>query len=372
MNIALIEPFFGGSHKKWCEGLQAHSQHHVVIFSLSAHHWKWRMHAAAITLAEQLFSHELSFDLVVASDFLDVALFKSLLGNKGDIPIALYFHENQISYPWSPTDPDVSLNRNNTYGFINYTSCLVADQVYFNSNYHLQSFIGALPKFLKQFPDHQNLDTIDLIKNKSEVLPLGMDYSAFDKTKPASQDKNILPLILWNHRWEYDKNPEGFFHALYELKNSGIKFNLVVLGQQLKKSPPIFSEARELLHNEILHWGFCGHEDDYARWLWKADILPVTSNQDFFGISVIEALYCNTLALLPKRLAYAEHFNFLDQSYCYDNHDELVEKLTWCCQQLTIIRNQEPSANLNDYGWVTMGPVYDSRMAELKAVHRSY
>mgnify|MGYP000456988033 CR=1 FL=1 len=37
--------------------------------------------------------------------------------------------ENQITYPWSPQDEDVKYQRNNQYGFINYTSALAADQV---------------------------------------------------------------------------------------------------------------------------------------------------------------------------------------------------------------------------------------------------
>ena len=37
-----------------------------------------------------------------------------------NIPTAIYFHENQISYPWSPRDRDKIQNRDNHYGFINY------------------------------------------------------------------------------------------------------------------------------------------------------------------------------------------------------------------------------------------------------------
>ena len=44
-----------------------------------------------------------------------------------------------------------------------------------------------------------------------------------------------------------------------------------------------------------------------------SDILPITSNQDFFGGSIIEAMYCETTPLLPKRLTYPELFQI---SYC--------------------------------------------------------
>jgi len=53
---------------------------------------------------------------------------------------------------------------------------------------------------------------------------------------------------------------------------------------------------------------------EYAKWLWRADILPVTSRQEFFGASVVQALYCNCCALLPDRLAYPEHLPSLGVS----------------------------------------------------------
>ena len=44
--------------------------------------------------------------------------------------------------------------------------------------------------------------------------------------------------------------------------------------------------------------GLCQVKKEYAKWLWKADIIPVTSNQEFFGASVMEAIYCNTWPIL--------------------------------------------------------------------------
>ncbi len=87
----------------------------------------------------------------------------------------------------------------------------------------MRSFLNELQPFLKQFPDHQELGTIDNIYNKSKVLYLGMELQRFDEHK--IDNPNERPLILWNHRWEYDKNPELFFSVLEKLKNSGIDFS---------------------------------------------------------------------------------------------------------------------------------------------------
>ena len=217
MKILLLDPFFTGSHKQWACAYQQASQHEVEILSLPGRHWKWRMHGGAVQLAQDFLQLNFNPDLILATDMLDLSTFIALSKNKlKQTQIALYFHENQITYPWSPKDQDIQLQRNNQYGFINYTSALVADHVFFNSNYHQNSFINSLPDFLKQFPDYRGLENITMIKQKSSVLPLGINLKPFDKFNRTT--KNEIPVLLWNHRWEYDKNPEDFYDALCFLK----------------------------------------------------------------------------------------------------------------------------------------------------------
>ena len=53
MRIALIEPYFSGSHKLWASGLKQYSNHKIEIISLPGKYWKWRMMGGAITLANE-------------------------------------------------------------------------------------------------------------------------------------------------------------------------------------------------------------------------------------------------------------------------------------------------------------------------------
>ena len=297
MNILLVEPYFTGSHSAWAKGYVANSRHSIRILGLKGQFWKWRMHGGAVSLAKMFQASDFKPDLILASDMLDLTTFMTLTRQRtGHVPAAIYFHENQISYPWSPDDRDVKKRRDMHYGFINYTSALGADIVCFNSAYHLHEFFEALNPFLKQFPDQQELDTIETIQKKSGVLPLGLDLEElrrhrFDKSTP---DK----LILWNHRWEYDKNPTTFFEALMALHAEGIRFQVAILGENFENSPDIFLRAREQLGDKVVHFGYVESVEAYARWLWKADVLPVTSNQEFFGASVVEAVFCGCYPLL--------------------------------------------------------------------------
>ena len=212
-------------------------------------------------------------------------------------------------------------------------------------------------KILKHFPDHQELDTIDKILSKSQILYLGMNLVQFD----AYEEKNEGdPLILWNHRWEYDKNPESFFHCLYRLHEEDHRFQVAILGESFHSVPTIFDEAKSRLEERIVHYGYCSEFKEYAQWLWKADILPVTSNQDFFGISIMEAIYCGAYPILPRRLTYPELVpDKYHSKHLYDNEDELYELVKGCIQDIPMVRDYSIGDWIRKFDWKKMTPLYD-------------
>lgn len=366
LNIILLEPFYSGSHKQWAEGFKKHSKHNIQILSLPGRHWKWRMHGGAVSLAKQFNELKGSPDLILATSMLDLTTFLSLSRKRSaNIPVAMYFHENQLTYPWSPQDRDVKKKRNNHYSFINYASALAADKVFFNSKYHMDSFLGALPKFLKQFPDKRERDNIEVIRKKSEVLHLGLDLKKFEDFRSSDKEKQSEATILWNHRWEYDKNPEEFFETLFALKEKEVRFKLIVMGEQNDVNPPIFDEAKEKLKDEILHWGYADSFDEYAKWLWRADILPVTSNQDFFGGSVIEAMYCDCFPLLPNRLAYPEHLpEELDREFLFEE-GELPARLETAIESVMGLRRVDYQSIVKKYDWDELIGKYDEKLEKM-------
>jgi len=358
MHILLVEPFYTGSHKSWADGYKASSRHEIEILSLPGRHWKWRMHGAAVTFAEICRENTKVPDVIIASDMLDLASFIALLPRSWrNIPYCIYFHENQLSYPWSKTDPDVQYQRNRHYSFINFTSALAADRVFFNSKYHLDSFLESLPDFLKGFPDYLPLTSIENIRKKSSVLHLGLDLVSLGSSNSSEFHKNEIPLVLWNHRWEYDKNPDLFFNTLFKLQDLGIDFQLAVCGKEFQSAPDIFSVAKERLANRIIHWGFLKSRAEYIQLLNRADILPVTNIQDFFGISIAEAAWCGTSILLPNRLAYSELFPFAN---FYTKDSDFQLKLIEVIQGENKIEQKSCFSTLKTYDWNSMSESYDS------------
>lgn len=320
------------------------------------------MHGGAITIARKYNELKFTPDLILATDMLNLSSFLALTRHKTvNIPTALYFHENQLSYPWSPKDRDVVKNRDYHYSFINYISAYAADRVFFNSLYHKNTFFEELKRFLKIFPDNNEISTIDKIIRKSRVLHLGLNLSKFNRCTPPT-GSNKTPLILWNHRWEYDKNPSDFIDALITLSKKDIDFEVAFLGECFNKVPEVFLKAKKELSKHIVHFGYVEDHGSYIEWLWKSDILPITSNQDFFGASMVQAVYCDTIPLLPERLTYPELIpadTFSD--YYYKSQNDLVEKLE---QLLTHKKQLKPlRSTIQKFDWPNIIKKYDQALS---------
>jgi glycosyltransferase involved in cell wall biosynthesis len=366
MRITIVEPYCTGSHAAWAQEYAAHSRHEVELLTLSGRNWKWRMHGGAVTLAQRFLASGRSPELILATDMLDLTTFLALTRKTSSrCRCALYFHENQLTYPWSPDDPDKGRQRDLHYAFINYASALAADAVLFNSRYHRQSFLEALPGFLKAFPDHSEPASVARIAEKSRVLPLGLDLKMLDRHRPKPACEPGPPLLLWNHRWEFDKAPERFFEALYRLADEGLDFRVAVLGESFGRSPSVFQEARTRLGDKVVQWGYLENFAQYAQWLWRADILPVTSRQEFFGASVVQALYCDCAALLPDRLAYPEHVPAAAAASVLYQEDQLSDRL----RELILGKRQAQPLRefVGRYDWGALAPVYDDFLEKVAA-----
>ena len=368
MKILLVSPYHGGSHRNWAEGYQAHSRYKVELLTLPARYWKWRMHGGAVTLARHFLEKDEFFSLILATDMLDLTTFLALtrpLTVKSST--ALYMHENQLTYPLPP-DPNTGPMRRQQgerdlhYAFVNYASMLAADRIFFNSQFHHDSLFSALKGFLKHFPDPQELGTIDQLEAKSSVLPVGI------RSGPGtSGDGSGSPLILWNQRWEYDKNPAEFFEALYEAEERGLDFRLALCGERFSQRPQEFEEAQRRLKNRIVHVGFA-ETPIYKQLLGEASLVLSTAHHEFFGISILEAVLHGAFPILPKRLSYPELMPEEFHGACfYEGPAQLQERLCWALSQpqeaLQLARRI--STSLTHLDWQNLAPRYDLELSRI-------
>ena len=319
------------------------------------------MHGGAATLARRFLESGQKVDLILATDMLDLTTFQALTRHRtANTPFAIYFHENQLTYPPPPGE-----KRDLHYGFINYASALAADRIFFNSDFHRDAFLEELPRLLKHFPDFNELETINRIEARSEVLPLGLDLERFDAYRPAQRLSGPLR-ILWNHRWEYDKQPEVFFNALYALLRDDLDFEVIVIGESFRQRPEEFLEARERLAGRLRYFGYARHFEEYARLLWEADVQVSSAIQDFFGASTCEAIYCGCLPILPDRLNYPTFIPDPHRELClYRDPEGLTGRLRWACQNPDRVREISLRDHVARYDWQRLIEQYDSRLESI-------
>ncbi|MDX1531001.1 MAG: DUF3524 domain-containing protein, partial [Rhodothermales bacterium] len=332
MNVLALEPWYGGSHRRFLDGLAQHSAHDVRAVTMAARYWKWRMQGGAVTLAakaRQAVEEGFRPDLLFASAMTNLPAFLALTRDLFvETPVVLYFHENQLTYPLRDGQ-----ERDYTYAYVNYLSALAADRVVFNSAYHRDEFFEALPTLLRRFPDYTHLRTASRLRDKSAVLHLGLDLAALDRHKPDRPKLAGDPIVLWNQRWEHDKNPEAFFRTMNRLDDAGAEFRLILAGEHFEVQPPEFETAFRRYADRIIHYGYADDLAEYAKLLHRADLVVSTARHEFFGVAMMEAIYCGCHPLLPNRLTYPEliperlHRPLLHAPVLYDSEDDLFEVL---------------------------------------------
>jgi len=305
MRVLALNPFHAGSHRAFLNDWIAHSKHEFQTCTLSGSHWKWRMRHAAVELANQVRQRKLEFDAIFATDMMNLAEFLALAPRAArDVPVVLYFHENQFAYPSRGDGP--SKDRDLHFAITNYVSVLAADAIWFNSDFNRESFCSALVSFLKKMPNQSTSEAERVersIHDRSRIMPPGISEgsSCFAQAGPLR--------IAWVARWEHDKNPEQFFDAMRELKRQHIPFELIVLGESYRHSPECFDIAEQEFAGETLHWGWADSRAEYQRLLSTADVVVSTSDHEFFGIAIVEAMAAGCVPVLPDRLAYPEVVN---------------------------------------------------------------
>ena len=297
MRFLFLEPFFGGSHRYFAEGLQRFSRHEIDLIHLPARFWKWRMRGAALYFIRQI-SNLKAYDGLIASSMMSLSDFKALAGSNCP-PVLTYFHENQLTYPLHELE-----RRDFHFGLTHLYAILTADRVYFNSHYHRTRFMDALTDVLKLVPDVQTDAALATAQSRSGVLPLGVaaELTATDGIEPLSRPA----WILWNHRWEYDKRPELFLAGLRELVERGYDFRVRILGQRFREEHPVLQELRELLGPRLHDAGFPKDRARYFALLKECDIVVSTAIHEYFGHGVLEAIRAGAYPVLPNDLAYPE------------------------------------------------------------------
>jgi len=300
MRILALNPYHGGSHEQFLTQWIQWSSHEFTVRSMPPRHFKWRIRQAAYGLAveaNKLLAEGARFDAIFTTSMLDAAELRGFLSPElRSLPLVVLFHENQFVYPTRKKD-----ERDVQFGLINWASALSADAVWFNSAYNRDSFLEGAERLLRKMPDERSLESLDVIRNKSQITHLGIDVPDTARRKDAG------PLHLaWVARWEHDKRPDIFLNALKHLHNRKIDFRLSCLGQSFRTIPQEFEELKATFGSQLVRFGFEKDRSSYFHALAEADCVVTTADHEFFGLALLEAVRLGCIPVAPRRLVYPE------------------------------------------------------------------
>jgi glycosyltransferase involved in cell wall biosynthesis len=225
---------------------------------------------------------------------VDLATLRGLRPDLGQIPTVLYFHENQFAYPTSAEqhpsiDPQV----------VQLYAALSADIVVFNSAWNRDSFLQGVERLCRSVPDHCPPDLAARLRPRCRLLPVPV--------KPITPGTKQGRLILWNHRWEYDKAPQVFAEAIAHLVERGLQFDLALLGPRAAAPPPALTRIRATAGARIQVDAPVA-DAEYRSWLARADIVVGCAIHEFQGLAVLEAVSAGAVPLVPDALCYVEQY----------------------------------------------------------------
>jgi len=364
VKILAIEPYHGGSHARFLNELTTHLPFEFEVLALPARAWKWRMRLAAPYFADLLnrrAENDEGFDLLFSSSFLDLPSFRGMVHPRiARLPAVVYWHENQLAYPVREAK-----ERDRHFGVTNILTALAADLNLFNSQFNLNSLTEGVGEFLKAAPDMLLENVCERIQKLSRVLPVPLDLQG--ETPCADPRPEGAPIILWNHRWEHDKNPASFLNTVMTLAAEPLEFRVAVVGQSFRQIDPLFQDAKLALEGRIEAWGHVASRKEYLALLRRCHIVVSTARHEFQGLSIMEAVAQGCRPLLPNRLAYPEFFS---DSVLYKDDQDLLSKLRSWLQVPQEPDKGELQENARRHSWQELGPKYQQAMETTRASSR--
>jgi glycosyltransferase involved in cell wall biosynthesis len=367
LQVVVLEPYFTGSHKVWAEGWRRASRHHLHLLTQPGTHWRHRMMASAVPLAEALRHHVERHgvpDVVVASDMVDLASFLGLCRDElAGVPAVVYFHENQLTQPVSPNG--VGGLRDRHLAWTNWRSLMAADEVWFNSEWQRDSMEDGLVELLAQGPaEDDQTCLLEQARPRWRVRPVGcdlMDLLQAARKRPTEVPE--VPLVLWNHRWAHDKGLDVAVRSLRTLADEGIGFELAVVGTDDHHDPGRADRMLEPLGDRVVHRGWLP-DPLYRDLLCRADVVLASARQENFGIAVVEAVAAGCVPVVPDAMAYPETITERDLRY---PPGRLTTQLRQVLGELA--RWRERVAPLRDdlarFDWSEVAPLDDDALRSL-------
>jgi len=191
-------------------------------------------------------------------------------------------------------------------------------------------------------------------------MSLPMDLTNDSEVKMSSVLRRPLnaPIhVLWNHRWAWDKAPDRFLEVLRKMQNANLDYRLILIGPHVD-DPNINPCYRDLeaFSERIIHRGTAKSKKEYHHWLASSDVLIHDPRQEFFGISVLEAMFHGIFPVVPNRGPYSE---FVPSNFLTDDPIATMQNLiTRTPDKISQLR-KSLNESARQFSWRNQCPIWE-------------
>jgi hypothetical protein len=333
LDILALEPFYGGVRRAMLEAIIRGSRHRWTLLKLPPRRIERRLAAAAHWFAEQLSRHWVgNLDLLFTSEALNLSDLYRLMPGLLKKPSVVYFHSDQL--------PDPNATGQSPLDLVNLNTAAAASEIWFNSMFHLRSFLARAGALVKRHPELSSHSPMAELTTKAQIFQPPVDLSALHSLAPAMKERRNKRTIFVETR---DADVELLNTVLDTLERRGEAFKLFTVGNLDGLTPDLprtaLPENDDNVQAQAMLESGCflsvkhdAPSDHYAVRALSAGCWPLMPNSGVYRELIPEALHSSCLydgqaEQLAGRLQDAFH---LEQLGGYE------------AQQLLILRRFDP------------------------------
>ncbi|HTL28251.1 MAG TPA: DUF3524 domain-containing protein [Tepidisphaeraceae bacterium] len=302
LDILALEPFYGGIRRVMLETVIHCSRHRWTLLKLPPRRIERRLTTAAVWFSEQLSRHWVGrTDLLFTSEAMNLSDLYRFMPNLLKVPSVVYFHDNQLPPVESKIDGPLDL--------INLNTAAAATEIWFNSLYHLKTFLGKASALVKRHPELAGRNPLPDITGKARVMTPPVGFSQLHDVMQTDAVERDRRTIFVETR---DADNNLLNGALAILKRRSEDFRLVTVGPVDELTPDL--PRTTLPEND---------PNAHLRGLMESKIFISTRKNATADHHAVRALAAGCWPLFPKTGMYRELLPQRMHSSClYDCYPE--------------------------------------------------
>jgi hypothetical protein len=296
LDILALEPFYGGVRRAMLEAIIRGSRHRWTLLKLPPRRIERRLAAASHWFAEQLSRHWVgNLDLLFTSEALNLSDLYRLMPALLKKPSVVYFHSDQLPDPAAVAQTPLDL--------VNLNTAAAASEIWFNSMFHLRSFLARAGALVKKHPELSSHSPMGELTTKAQIFQPPIDLSALHALAPSMKGQRSRRSIFVETR---DSDISLLNAVVATLERRGEEFKLYTVGNLDGLTPDLpriaLPEADD--HAQAKAMMECGiflsvkHDapvDHYAVRALAAGCWPLMPNSGVYRELIPEGLHSSCL-----------------------------------------------------------------------------